>query len=193
MIIAISGAQCTGKTTLINELKKCDFLPKSTIFMGSPSRKANDKGIHINADASILDQLWIYNSYAKDFIETYLTGNSWIVSDRCLVDVLTYTIYNSRHVEDKVSQARWRHLVAIIGVTMLELMSYYDKIIVLKPEFDLVADGVRSTDSDFQREIAQIHADQVKVLSKVYPDKIITDVTGSVEERIEKIKSIVLS
>ena len=44
MIISISGAQCTGKTTLIEALKKERCL-EGSLFMGSPSRKGNDRGI----------------------------------------------------------------------------------------------------------------------------------------------------
>lgn len=39
MVISISGAQCTGKTTLINALKETEPFKENTVFMGSPSRK----------------------------------------------------------------------------------------------------------------------------------------------------------
>ena len=93
MIISISGAQCTGKTTLIEALKKEECL-KGSLFMGSPSRKGNDRGIKINKEAGIYDQLWIATSYVKEIIESAMSAHDHIISDRCLLDVLCYTEYN---------------------------------------------------------------------------------------------------
>ena len=187
MVISISGAQCTGKTTLINALKNIDLFKEETVFMGSPSRKANDQGVKINSQADYLSQMWIYVTYVKDFIEAFQKMPRNIVSDRCLLDVLCYTEYIQKNkLVDPHLRSKWAELVDTITQNLFELEDYYDCHIILHPEFELIEDGVRSTDKDFQREIDKLFIKNVRMLQDFSPNKILY-VTGSVEERVDQI------
>lgn len=187
MIISISGAQCTGKTTLINALKEIPELRENVLFMGSPSRKGNDQGIRINNEATILDQLWIYTAYMKEFIEACLSNHKHIISDRCLLDVLSYTVNCANRCTDAKMKTRWTIAKDIIMKSMFSLSEYYDYFVVLKPEFDIVDDGVRSADRLYQKEIAGIFNVTSRILSEHIPEKVILDVTGSVDNRVKRI------
>lgn len=187
MIVSISGAQCTGKTTLIEALKKEECL-KGSLFMGSPSRKGNDRGIKINKEAGIYDQLWIATSYVKEIIESAMSAHDHIISDRCLLDVLCYTEYN-RDRSSSEDRPLWDEMVDTVTQLLVHIEPLYSHHIVLRPEFKIVDDGVRSTDEVFQKEIDRLFEKNARMLQDFAP-RGIHYVSGSIDERVSQVLDI---
>lgn len=189
MVISISGAQCTGKTTLINALKETEPFKENTVFMGSPSRKGNDKGVKINQSAGLIDQLWITSSYIKELVEVVMSHPKHVISDRCILDMLCYTDYHCYH-SDGLERNRWSEMRDTVTQLMFHVEGLYDYHIILKPEFEIVDDGVRSIDPVYQRDINNLFEANMNMLMDFVPEKII-HVTGSVEERVKFILSLI--
>ena len=66
------------------------------------------------------------------------------------------------------------------------LISRYDYIFYLVPEFDIEDDGVRSTDIDFRNEIVELFEKYIKAI-----DIPVIKLTGTVEQRLNKIKETI--
>ena len=71
----------------------------------------------------------------------------------------------------------------------LETCLRYDKIFYLKPEFDIVDDGVRSSSVQFRDEIASIFERYIAEYNLKKHN--IVELSGSVEERLEAIKRVI--
>lgn len=174
MKFAISGAQGTGKTTLLNMLKQCDDF-KKYFFINSASSQALKEGIikegGKNSDEQ--KQQWIAEKQIED-----MQTNKDSFYDRCLWDSYVYTSYLRRQGKISVEFSNWH-----FG-KFLEAYEQFDCIFYLPVEFPLVDNGQRSLDVNFQKEIDQIFREYVDcgLYSNIYTIK------GSVEERIEKIK-----
>lgn len=188
MIVSISGAQCTGKTTLLNALKEQVRFKNRTAFMSSPSRKGNDKGIRINKEAGLVDQLWIVTSYTKELIETTRGDFDNVISDRCILDMLCYTDYHYQHAEG-IEKRWWEEMRDTVTQLLFHVEPLYNYHVILRPEFEIIPDGVRSNDPVFQKEIADLFEKNVNMLKDFVPEKIVY-VTGSVEDRVQQILSL---
>ena len=74
---------------------------------------------------------------------------------------------------------------------MFHMEGLYDYHIILKPEFEIVDDGVRSIDPVYQRDIDNLFKENVNMLMDFVPEKIIHVMGGSVEERVKFILSLI--
>ena len=154
--------------------------------MGSPSRKANDQGIAINKSAGTIDQLWIVSAYVKELIAVCNDRNvEHVISDRCILDMICYIDYHVRRASGTVRH-RWENVRDITFKILCEVEELYDCHILVEPEFELVPDGVRSIDPEFQREMVSIFKGNMESLASLYPGKAVL-VTGSVEERLSQV------
>lgn len=147
MKIVISGAQSTGKSTLLNSIKKDKrrnlLLPKYKFF-DELTRKLYHEGISINREGNNLTQLLTLNVHVTNIVY------SNFVSDRSILDAVCYTHY--LYSEDKVSD--W---VMNYGTKVLqEIVHSYDRIYYLPNELKLVDDGVRDTDERFRLDIVEL-------------------------------------
>ena len=167
MKIAITGAQGTGKTTLLNALKREFIDGRDAVFLGEITRKLLKQGIDINEDGGNMTQVLIMNSH----VENILHEKS--IMDRCALDGVVYTrwMYNKGLVEEWVMDYAERVFTLLI--------EKYDKIFYLIPEFDIEDDGVRSTDIDFRNEIVTIFNQYI-----VECEIPVVQLTGSVDNRI---------
>lgn len=172
MRIAFTGAQSTGKTTLLEALKGNETFRYSYEFVDEITRRMVKKGLEINETGSDTTQLLILNEHIKN----QLYRN--VVMDRCLLDGVVYT--NWLHNNGSVS--KW---VYDYAYNLFEhYKDNYDFIFYLKPEFAIVDDGVRSTDIKFRDEINELfesHISQIKAP--------VVTLTGSVKERLEKLNN----
>lgn len=166
MNIGISGAQSTGKTTLVDDLERMDFkvfkLVARTVMKDHP----------INKDGTDDTQRAIIKTHLKNLDDA--RGVSFM--DRCLVDGLVFTLYGAKH--GKVSA---ECLVEVL-TDFYNNIRRYDYIVYLKPEFNIVADGVRDTDLEFRDELCELYE---MVLSNIKVP-IITP-SGTPSERIQTI------
>lgn len=174
MIVSFTGAQSTGKTTLLNQMRNWECL-KDYTFIDEITRNIEKKGMSINEKGNDDTQTAIMHAH----IENLKKGNN-LVLDRCSLDGVVYTHYLYLH--GKVSKDTFDYARQVFFGTCL----MYDKIFYLKPEFDIVEDGVRSNSVQFRDEIASIFEGYISDFNlRKYN---VIELTGSVEERLEVVK-----
>lgn len=176
--IAFTGAQGTGKTTLVEAFKHSGLFDDYDYF-GNVTRKLKARGFKINEAGSDETQLALI-----DIHEDNLKSDCFF-TDRCIIDCYVYGTYQyekglvSKETEDKMHTA------------LLELVPRYDLIFYLTPEFDLVDDGVRSTNIDFREDICKIFDNTIfKVLKN---SSNIVRLSGSVSERFKEALEVIES
>jgi nicotinamide riboside kinase len=172
MRIGFTGAQGTGKTTLLNELKKEN---KYLIITNVARDLVKDLKIQLNENGEDFSQLAIYHKN----IEILLSTPSF-VSDRSLSDIWAYSKWAFE--KKKITS----ELFSFIEKGIDRYMDLYDIIFYLPIEFSLEKDGVRSTSEEYRR---QIDSNIKEALHKFYRKKIYT-VEGSIEKRVDKIFKI---
>ena len=172
MKICISGAQSTGKSTLLNSIKKDKrrnlLLPKYEFF-DELTRKLYQEGVSINRDGDNLTQLLTLNVHVNNIVY------SQFVSDRSILDAVCYTHY--LYSEDKVSDWVMNYATKVLQ----EIVHSYDRIYYLPNELKLEDDGVRDPDEKFRLDIVELFEYYIEE----YNLPVIT-LTGSVEERTDK-------
>jgi hypothetical protein len=174
MRVSFSGAQSTGKTTLLNECKKVysdyKFVDEVTRYV----RRTYD--VKINEIGGTETQLYILAEHIKN----HLRSDADLILDRCILDGYVYTKYQV--VNGKVSN---QVLHAFNGVYAL-LMNKLDYIFYTDPaDVKLIDDGERSMDYKFREDIIAMFEDLIIYkMSPVNRDKIVR-LSGTVDERME--------
>ena len=177
MRIAFTGAQSTGKTTLINALHRLDEFSSFTLF-DNIVRKATQgivtpdltQGGDPVQDAIL--QALLTNLQTPDFL-----------ADRCLIDCYVYGMY--QYLKGHLSEGSRHRLTEALPKVVA-----YDYIFFLEPEFGVVPDGVRNSDPIFQEVIGYLFTGVIEDLKKKYQLTNIYKITGSVEERVSQIRNI---
>jgi nicotinamide riboside kinase len=168
--IGISGAQSVGKTTLLNALRseKCfkDYAVRNEVTRGVKAL-----GVHINEHGSDISQQLIM----KEHIYNLVMFDD-MVTDRTALDGIVYTRW--LHEQGKVSDECYAECSKVFH----KIISQYDYMFYIRPEFPIEDDGVRSASQKWQDEI-------VELFDKFIQDfelKVI-NVSGSVRERVNTI------
>lgn len=172
--IVFTGAQGTGKTTVLDEFKNRGFKVITEVV-----RQLSKQGVKINKDGDEDGQTKILDVYKELLSEVSLDG---YISDRCMVDVLAYSMYLAEQgkVTDEFVQEQKEQLVKFKNENPDIAYCYFPI------EFDVVADGVRDTDEDFR---AAIDHNIKAILQEVGIQPII--VKGTVEERTAKVQRVI--
>ena len=172
MIYSFTGAQSTGKTTL---LKLCKDRHKSFKYVDEVTRKIHRSGNNINNTASNYNetQLLICEDHLRNI---RLNGNYLL--DRCIADGYVYTRYLFE--QGKVGVNTYYLSKSLFDC----YINKYAKIFYTDPvDVKLVDDGVRSIDKEFRDSIVKIYDDiNIESFSNVIK------LSGTVEERYNKIK-----
>lgn len=185
MRIAFSGVQCTGKTTLINALKEDPLFEGFTVIKES-IRSLKDKGYHINEEGNDDTQIAVMNAHIMNLIpdETII--------DRCAIDGLCYGQYSFNH--NKISIDTLNFCRVVWELTR----DYYDFIFYLRPEFDMVEDGTRSTNKEFRDEVLKIFDSYIGESYNrnvnhygMYNNNIYM-ISGTVEQRVQQVKQALM-
>jgi len=180
MIISFTGAQSTGKTTLLNLIK--DLNPYLDSIDEVTRRIKREYNLPINEDGGDITQTMIMSDHIANIFRKY---DSDVIFDRCALDGVVYTqwLYNKGKVSKEVLQ--WAKKI------YNTLIDKYDAIFVTSPEdVPLVDDGERSVDIDFREEIIDIfnmYIDDIKIYSRKVNMFV---VEGSIEERMKYIKNV---
>ena len=180
MIISFTGAQSTGKTTLLNSIK--DLNPYLDSIDEVTRRIKREYNLPINEDGGDITQTMIMSDHIANIFRKY---DSDVIFDRCALDGVVYTqwLYNKGKVSKEVLQ--WAKKI------YNTLIDKYDAIFVTSPEdVPLVDDGERSVDIDFREEIIDIfnmYIDDMKIYSR---EVNLFVVEGSVEDRMKYIKNV---
>ncbi len=169
MKVSFTGAQSTGKTTLLEAIKQNEEFRYKYEFIDEITRRMTKKGLKINEEGGNTTQLLIVNEHIKNTLYTDA------VMDRCIIDGVVYTEWLWK--EGKIE--RW--VLDYAENVFNYYKNRYDYIFYLKPEFNIVADGTRSMDLRFRNEIVDLFDNYINKVS--IP---VIQLTGSVEERLEK-------
>ena len=174
MRIGITGAQSVGKTTLLNALRSEPFFSGYSVC-DEVTRELIDMGFDINEAGSDITQTLIMQ---KHIANIYM--NDKMLTDRTSLDGLVYTTYLNLH--SKVDLVTVEKAKAIYDKTIHE----YDHLFYIRPEFDLVDDGVRSINKSFRDEIVEIFEGYLAEMPRD-----VTVLSGSVRQRLNQVMKVV--
>lgn len=175
MRVGFTGAQGTGKTTLLKAINKnnLDLRP-----VPSTAREALKAGFNVNRDADPLSQL--VTTVSRITLEDRLYHNTGrTISDRTPLDSLAYTCYQMHNVWDKDvgNEYYWSISKSIV----VQHMWKYDHIFYFPPFWKPKADGVRDDDEQYQRDIDSI----IVGLLDTYNIEYHTMPRGTTEQRLD--------
>jgi nicotinamide riboside kinase len=173
MIVSFTGAQSTGKTTLLNILKEKN---KDIKFVDEVTRRIKrDYNLPINEDGNNLTQFMIMADHISNMYRKY--DGELVILDRCVVDGLVYTqwLFANRKVNSAMND---------IAINIYNsLYDKYDIIFYTDPaDVELVDDGERSADKKFRDDIINSFEHRIKEFNNVVV------LSGTVEERLDTVK-----
>jgi len=186
MIFSFTGAQCTGKTTLLKHLYKengiypFEFVPEVTRLI---KREYN---MPINESGDDLTQLLIMTEHVRNIFRNgadRLVRGVHQIFDRCALDGIVYSHYLLN--KGKINRATYD----ACDLMYKKLINKYDVIFYTShKDVELVNDGERSVDNIFREDIIGLFDMYLQYnLIKDGPKVVI--LKGTVEERLESIKS----
>jgi GTPase SAR1 family protein len=170
MRIGISGTQSVGKTTLLNALRSEEFFKDYTVC-DEVTRWVKSLGLPINEGGTDSTQELIM---MKHVYNVFMNDN--MITDRTALDGLVYSnwLYDNKKISDQTLHR--------VEEVFAKLISSYDYMFFIEPEFDVVNDGVRSTDVTFRDSIHTLFKEAINRHGlTVYPIK------GSVRLRVEQV------
>ena len=183
MICSFTGAQSTGKTTLLKKLHAENgdypftFIPEVTRLV------AREYDMTINEGGGDLTQMLIMTEHVRNVYRNkadHLIRGVHQIFDRCALDGIVYSLWLLDN--NKISKRCYDACDLIYE----ELKDKYDIIFYTSPDdVKLVNDGERSVDVKFRNDI--INTFNI-FLDRGYDGKVVV-LKGSVEERLKTIKS----
>ena len=182
MVISFTGAQSTGKSTLLNHLFKCngaypfEFVPEVTRLV------MREYDMLINEQGGDMTQLLIMTEHVRNIYRNRadkIIRRVHTVLDRCALDGIVYSDW--LYKKGKITQNCFECCKLIYD----ELRDQYDVIFYTDPKnIELTSDGQRSTNKDFREEIIYLFEQYLEF----YPGKVVV-LSGTVESRLEQIKN----
>jgi nicotinamide riboside kinase len=176
MKIGFTGTVSVGKTTLVKALQE---LPEFTEynFATERSKYLRDLGIPLNTDSTIKGQIIFLAERSSELLQPR------IITDRTVIDVMAFTNLAKsipHYVCDEFDQLSSR------------LIPEYDYIFYISPNgVELEDNGVRTIDPEYRmkvdKEIRKIISSNKNKIKKYI------ELSGTTEERIEKIKQVMFS
>jgi nicotinamide riboside kinase len=168
MRICLSGSHGTGKSTLLKKIANDINLE----IISEVTRDLNKQGLKINEKGNDFSytQFILFNKHLE-----FLFFKENFISDRGLLDVISYTYY--LYKEKKVK----KEIYDFIFSNIKNNINLYDKIFYFHIEFEIEDDGVRSISKNFQKNIEKIIEEFIINLNL----QNVIFVRGSLEERRE--------
>ena len=186
MIFSFTGAQCTGKTTLLKHLYKENgdypflFIPEVTRLI---KREFN---MPINESGDDLTQMLIMTEHVRNIFRDradYIVRGVHQILDRCALDGIVYSHYLLD--KGKINRATYDACDLIYK----KLINKYDVIFYTSHEdVELVDDGERSVDKIFREDIIGLF-DMYMQYNIIEKGPRVVHLEGTVEERLKTIKS----
>lgn len=182
MIVSFTGAQSSGKTTLLKHLHSTllnglldtyNFVPEVTRLV---SRKY---GVDINEEGDDITQYLIVSEHIKNYLK-YKNKNA--VLDRCIIDGYVYTTYLYNIGKVSLEQLE---VTKQICYKLLE-KGYLDIVFYTCPDLPLEDDGIRSIDTNFRDQIVSLFDQSLNEFKNKFNINVV-NLSGTVEKRIETI------
>lgn len=172
MKLGITGLHGTGKTTLLNALREVNAF-RGYAFCDEVTRWVKSLGFDINEAGGDQTQMLIVMKHIYN-----LTRNDYMITDRTMLDCLVYSRF-LREI-DQISQETLDNVRDIYEKTI----NKFDRIFLLKAEFNMEDDGVRSVNPVFRDRISEIFDEEIANSDIDYP---LVLLTGTVEERVSQL------
>jgi nicotinamide riboside kinase len=173
MKIGFCGTMSVGKTTLVNALKE---LPEFAgyEFRTERSKYLRDLGIPLNTDSTLKGQIIFFAERSSElFAEDMIT-------DRTIIDVMAFT---------RLAKSIPYFMADALNDAVSHLLREYDYIFYVSPEgVELEDNGVRTIDAKYRKEVDK--EIQQLILKHKPKFKSYHELSGTTEERIEKIKQV---
>jgi nicotinamide riboside kinase len=186
MIFSFTGAQCTGKTTLLKHLYKENgdypfvFIPEVTRLI------RREYNMPINESGDDLTQMLIMTEHVRNIFRDradHIVRGVHQILDRCALDGIVYSHYLLD--KGKINRATYDACDLIYK----KLINKYDVIFYTSHEdVELVDDGERSVDKIFREDIIGLF-DMYMQYNIIEDGPRIVHLEGSVKERLKTIKS----
>ena len=173
MKIGFTGTMSVGKTTLVNALQELPEFADYT-FTTERSKYLRDLGIPLNTDSTIKGQMVFMAERASELVQPN------IVTDRTIIDVMAFT---------SLAKSIPHFMVDDFHQLSSHLISEYDYIFYISPEgVELEDNGVRTMDPKYRMDIDK----EIKKTILINKQKIkkYVELSGTTEERIQKIKQV---
>jgi nicotinamide riboside kinase len=184
MIVSFSGAQSTGKTTLLNHLNSFNshikFVPEVTRLV------KREYDLPINEDGTDVTQMMIMsehlrNAYNREYAEAD------VIMDRCSLDGIVYTHWMCDNAGLNMQTYTFARNIYSKTIDKYDVIFYTSPDDVL-----LVDDGERSSNAKFRSEIIGLFAEYMSTLPEGIRKKVVV-LKGSVQERLITIKNTLQS
>ena len=187
MIFSFTGAQSTGKTTLLEHLKCTNLGSPSFEFIPEVTRLVKrEYEVPINEDGDDMTQMLIMTEHIRNIFkgrtDNLIRGVNKIL-DRCALDGIVY----SHYLLDKGKISRTTYDAC--DLIYKKLRKEYDVIFYTSPkDVKLVNDGERSVDKYFREDMIGLF-DMYLQYNIIEDGPRVVCLEGSVKERLETIKS----
>ena len=191
MIFSFTGAQSTGKTTLLEHLKCKNLGNHSFEFIPEVTRLVRrEYEVPINEGGDDMTQMLIMTEHIrniyKDRTDSLIRGVNKIL-DRCALDGIVYTHYLLD--KGKISRTTYDACELIYK----KLRDEYDVIFYTSPDdVELVDDGERSIDKHFREDIIGLF-DMYLQYGIIEKGPRVVYLEGTVEERLKTINTCTVS
>ena len=187
MIFSFTGAQSTGKTTLLEHLKCNNLGNHSFEFIPEVTRLVKrEYEVPINEGGDDMTQMLIMTEHIRNIYKgrtDNLIRSVNKILDRCALDGIVY----SHYLLDKGKINRTTYDAC--DLIYRKLRNEYDVIFYTSPDdVELVDDGERSIDKHFREDIIGLF-DMYLQYSIIEKGPRVVYLEGSVKERLETIKS----
>ena len=144
MRLGIAGAQSVGKTTLLNALRS-EKLFKDYVICDEVTRRVKSYGLPINEEGTDITQRLIMNEH---IVNVFMYGN--MLTDRTVLDGLVYSTYLFK--KNQINNTTMKYVKEVFN----KVWYSYDYVFYIEPEFEIADDGVRSINTQFRDEIAEL-------------------------------------
>ena len=173
MKIGFTGTMSVGKTTLVNALKELPEFADYT-FATERSKYLRDLGIPLNTDSTIKGQVVFLAERASEL----MCEN--VITDRTIIDVMAFT---------RLAKSIPYYMGDDFEQLSSHLIREYDYIFYISPEgVELEDNGVRTINEQYR---INIDTEIKKIINSYKPRiKTYTELSGTTEERIQKIKQV---
>lgn len=174
-IYSFTGSHSTGKTTLLRKMKQ-DPQFTNWLFIDEITRNIARNGAAINEKGDDNTQQLIIDSHWDNM--NFVSGCKGKILDRWALDGYVYTKYlhSLGRISDSTLERSYNQL--------MYLKNTLTGVFYIRPEFDIVSDGVRSEDAQFRKDIADLFEQCIMQFSI----KVIL-LKGTVEQRYNTILS----
>ncbi len=177
MVISFTGAQSTGKSTLLTKMqtderfRKFNFVPEITRGLKKKYK------LDINEDGDEFTQLVTVNSHLYNYLDF---KDKDVVLDRCILDGLIYTMYQYQKKKIPIEMYHYTEYL------FKKLIGSIDIILYTEPDIPLVDDGERSANKEFRDIIISLFEEAIN-----HFDIKVIRLNGSVDNRMKTIYNIV--